>query len=453
MTVQTLAASQLPSLNAALADPNTSGFDLVFLAMKALYVANETTLRTKVEEMTEKLEEMDKLTRIQNAMKQAAATGNDQTLETLLSGSEFEGFKVTDIKGADGDVIGRTIDMGNGYTMDVYFADDDSTPQFNELTGTRTWTSTDDKGAEVEKPASYFGLPGAEGKDPKGAVFRAVIKDADGKEVKEIVTYEEQNGIMVTQVFDLENTGEDYDPAVNPGHESGRFDLDSMEDFSEENRNQQIPTFYENQDGEAVKRTASKSYEGDQAFELVFGEGADAVTMEFGVEDGKLSGFGIFKEGEAVGAQVELNVPGQPPTDNDFNLIHGESGEIDAERGTDSDTDQKESYQSLIETSEKHWQELGFTDENGDGSLLDEVKDFLTNELDLELDGGTLTSTDITGIADAAGEKIDRLTSMNQIDMLELEKTFNNLNVIVTAISNIQAGFSRAMTTVANNMA
>ena len=88
-----------------------------------------------------------------------------------------------------------------------------------------------------------------------------------------------------------------------------------------------------------------------------------------------------------------------------------------------------------------------------DGEYWDDFIAYLDEELGVGVDnnGNIIGEDDTKDIISRIDDKIESMNSMNQIDMLYLQKSFNNLNLVVTALTNIEASKQRAMIAIANN--
>jgi hypothetical protein len=494
-----LRSPALDGLSRRLEDPNCSGFDLVWLAMVAMYMTTENNLRSQVEDMRDSLEEMEFYRNLQRQLRDASATGNAQS--TLFSGSEYEALASEPLYAADGTTeIGKSIDLGDGYILTVYTEDNPDTVGFNELTGETC--AVDDEGnadgqemyanATIEdKKVTWAGSP---------ATFRAVISK-DGYDVAEIMSCEDEDGKMQTYMSTL-------------SYESSTFERDASNG-----------SYYDAQavcgtDGKQYRRNINgdgsmKPISDSEGFELQLGD----TSLEIGVTKGQVSGMAILQEGAPIGLELSFDnasgstitgssmseetiaaddldeayvskmtyklLEGGGPDDTDGKQvgfqetpddyqekakadlgdsndgIHGDNMYMVLDEGTDNkdvgDSVKQNESTAAYAKSESVLSELGFNDENGDGNLYDDFFKWAEAELGYKIDPSKgLTAGDggdLTLMADACQDKIDSLNSLNQIDMLYLEKSFNMLNVIVTALSNIESGHNRALMTIANNLA
>ncbi len=341
----------------------------------------------------------------------------------------------TNILARDGKtVIGSEVDLGDGYKMRYYFADDPDTKDFNEATGT----------VYGDDSALRFGPEDGQ----SGAVFRSVLVNKNNEDIKEFISYKSTNNEMKTVVYDLTIAKDTKWQTVNS-------------DQITNSASKTEPTYYVNNENVVYKRESNTSYGPSSSFDI---ELENKVVQHFTLNDK-----GIITKIESSKNDEKLNTVNFDPasydgTEGPVLVPYSEINDVTADIKNDGSlalqtfnhedqTDQSTSYEEQVLASEKKLLDLGIVDENGDGILHDDLLIFMKSSLGYDFKvGHVFTAQDFTSLSKASEDEIASLNSLNQIDMLYLEKTFNMMNTIVTSLSNIESSHNRAALTIANNM-
>ncbi len=448
--------SQLTTLRNRIADPDASGYDLVWLAMICLYLTTEQQLRDSVEEMSDKLAKIEEYRKFQRFFKEQAEAGQSSTLSTIGSAGneDFKAFKETPItggaveEGGTAKSIGVEIDLGDGNVLKIYWADDLSTEGFNELTGEVSALNW-----EGEEATASFG---------EGATFRAVL-EKDGVATMEFLSFTDDDGNVVTHAYSLKDVTE-TDDIKNKDFYDGRLGFAGKNPNSTED-----PDRFFTPEGIVYQRTIINNDSIGFGASITLDNG---VTLEFDVpQGGGVQGIGFTQSGESVGRDVSWDGQLSEKTYNDGSKER-DSAEIDQDHESvlgfvfdensgklvlneiiDSETDQATSYDSQVLDSESALEELGIVDENGDGSRSDDVLTLLNDKFGYDFKAGHIfTTSDFDSFSTNFEDEISSLNSLNQIDMLYLEKIFNVLNTLITSLSGIESSHNRTLTNIAQAM-
>ena len=388
-------------------------FSLVWLAFIAVYQMQSLQIKNQVGEMEDKLQEIEKLQRLRTDLK----TSESNSVQNILSGDAIEDdiklLNTEYVPGTKDDVLYKEYDLGDGYTMRIYHADDPDT-MFNELNGrvSSNLPEVQDASENLENgytiqiyhednlEQSYFNSPSLGFIDVKEAYeYQDNLGGWDSKETN--------LGFVQAAASDVDRITSDTENII-------------QEEFITTTLGDKSIAFNLNDDNTLQSLTVVDD-DNDVGTVFSFGTSSDPSNMTTTKKDAAWLENKVFTE-----------------IDDEFN----------ARSYSDS---------ARFKESEDKLEDLGLFEDGEygkkDGEYWDDFIAYLDEELGVGVDnnGNIIGEDDTKDIISRIDDKIESMNSMNQIDMLYLQKSFNNLNLVVTALTNIEASKQRAMIAIANN--